>query len=148
MSRTFETIQSINSWYYPTHPSEYFYKPSKHIHEHRKHIDGQLKLFRRYLSQTNHQNNNKIINIFGDFKTRRNLLFERKYNELSLFETFLSTPGTKEVIELVWDMSDMLKDENVLQMVNFKFLVFNFSLLFFLAKSTRTTFYRLCYRIE
>ncbi len=83
----------------------------------RKEIDQQLKLFRHFLSKTNCRHRG----FFSYYKTARNLLFERKFEELSLFETILETPGMKELIELVFELSDTLKNEYILQTVRFTY---------------------------
>lgn len=83
---------------------------------HRQVINEQLAVLRRCIARTNSRGQS----FFGNFKTMRNLLFERKFEESSLFETILSKTGMKEVIELVFEMSDTLKNEYILQTVRQK----------------------------
>lgn len=117
MRRTLKTIEKINYTYYPHNPSEYFFKPSRLEEEHRKWIDQQIKLFRQYLCCTNNEHTFQITSILGNFKTSRNLLFERQCDGMSLYEEILQTPGMKEVIELIRDMCDILNDAEILQVV-------------------------------
>lgn len=125
-------IVEANQLYSSNSPNEYFLEPeiiskphTERRHHHRNEIVKQLELFRRCGSQTN-SGKQSFFGCFTSFRTVRNLLFERRFEGLCLFEEILQTPGMKEVIELIFELSDTLKNECILQTVRFMNLYFNY----------------------
>lgn len=85
--------------------------------------------FRENFKRTNRANSGGLQRRwFNDrrFWTTRNLIFEHDARpgttKISLFEEILSTGGTLEVIDLIWDVFELWRKERILTAVSSELL--------------------------
>lgn len=89
------------------------------ILELQKEIKHQENIFLEYYRMTDHKQMtySEKIGFFGSYATYRNLLFERRHTEESLFEKILMKKGSAPVIDLVWHEFELWRKEKILIMV-------------------------------
>lgn len=130
MRGAFDEIVKLNQDY-GNSPNEYLFDIKPTLDEHQRTSDKnmsesqeKLKTEKRQKWQKHRKEINRQLKLFGgcipqtSLKTARNLLFERRFEGLSLFEEILQTPGMKELIELIFEISDTVKNEYILQTVS------------------------------